>query len=183
MRDFAFFNPTRIEFGKGKEDNIGRYVNEFGLSTVLILYGSDRIKRDGLFDRLSTSLQGQGVSFAELGRVVSSPKLIHVKEAIRIVKEKKLQAVVAVGGGSVLNCAKAIAAGAKYVGDVWDFFINKAVTPAQSRNPWGRWIFWAQDNGRLESRGIIPVTSDSSGPTSSQTTITKGIGRNRSVSC
>lgn len=65
MRDSTFFNPTRIEFGKGKETNIGQYVNEFGLSSVLILYGSDRIKRDGL-DRVSTSLQGQGVSFAEL---------------------------------------------------------------------------------------------------------------------
>jgi NADP-dependent alcohol dehydrogenase len=148
MRDFAFFNPTRIEFGKGKEDNIGQYVNEFGLSSVLILYGSDRIKRDGLFDRVSTSLQGQGVSFEELGGEVSNPKLSQVKEAIRIVKEKKLQAVVAVGGDSGLDSAKAIGAGAKYDGDVWDFFINKAVTPTQSRNPWGRRI-WAQDNGRL----------------------------------
>jgi alcohol dehydrogenase YqhD (iron-dependent ADH family) len=123
-------------------------VNEFGLSSVLILYGSDRIKRDGLFDRVSTSQQGQCVSYEELGGVVSNPKLSHVKEAIRIVKEKKLQAVVAVGGGLVLDSAKAIAAGAKYDGDVWDFFINKAVTPTQSRNPWGRRI-WAQDNGRL----------------------------------
>lgn len=57
MRDFTFFNPTRIEFGNGKENNIGQYVKEFGVSSVLIMYGSDRIKRDGLFDRVTASLK------------------------------------------------------------------------------------------------------------------------------
>jgi len=127
MRDFTFFNPTRIEFGKGKEANIGQYVKEFGVNSVLILYGSDRIKRNGLFDRVATSLAEQDITFAELGGVISNPLIGRVRDAIKIVKGKSLQAVVAVGGGSVLDSAKAIAAGARYDGDVWDFFVGKAV--------------------------------------------------------
>jgi NADP-dependent alcohol dehydrogenase len=126
MRDFTFFNPTRIEFGKGKEANIGQYVKEFGGKSVLILYGSERVKRNGLFDRVAASLQELGIDFAELGGVVSNPLISRVRDAIKIAKEKGLQAVVAVGGGSVLDSAKAVAAGAKYDGDVWDFFVGKA---------------------------------------------------------
>lgn len=127
MRDFTFFNPTRIEFGKGKESNIGHYVKEFGVASVLVLYGSDRIKRDGLFARVTASLKEHGITFEELGGVVSNPLISRVRDAVNIAKEKNLQAVVAVGGGSVLDSAKAIAAGAKYDGDVWDFFVLKAV--------------------------------------------------------
>lgn len=127
MREFTFFNPTRIEFGKGKEANIGQYVKEFGVNSVLILYGSDRVKRNGLFGRVATSLEEQGIACAELGGVISNPLISRVRDAIKIIKENSLQAVVAVGGGSVLDSAKAVAAGVKYDGDVWDFFIGKAV--------------------------------------------------------
>jgi hypothetical protein len=127
MRDFTFFNPTRIEFGKGKEAHIGQYLKEFGANSALILYGSDRVKRNGLLDRVATSLEEQGITFAEMGGVISNPLLSHVRDAIKIAKENSLQAVVAVGGGSVLDSAKTIAAGAKYDGDVWDFFVGKAV--------------------------------------------------------
>jgi alcohol dehydrogenase YqhD (iron-dependent ADH family) len=127
MRDFTFFNPTRIEFGKGKEANIGQYLKEFGVDSALILYGSDRIKRNGLFDRVAASLQAQGITFAELGGVISNPLISRVRDAVKIAKDKGLQAVLAVGGGSVLDSAKAVAAGAKYDGDVWDFFVGKAV--------------------------------------------------------
>ena len=127
MRDFTFFNPTRIDFGKGKETNVGQHLKEFAINSALILYGSDRVKRDGLFGRVTTSLNECGVAYEELGGVVSNPLISRVRDAIRIVKEKNLQAVVAVGGGSVLDSAKAVAAGARYDGDVWDFFINKAV--------------------------------------------------------
>lgn len=126
MRDFTFFNPTRIEFGKGKENKIGQYVKASGAESVLILYGSDRIKQNGLFDRIAASLTEHGVAFEEQGGVVSNPKLSHVKKAIGLMKEKNLQAVVAVGGGSVLDSAKAISAGTRYDGDVWDFFVGKA---------------------------------------------------------
>ena len=127
MRDFTFYNPTRIEFGKGKEGNIGQYVKEFGVTSVLILYGSDRIKKDGLFDRVTASLERQSIGFEAVGGVISNPVISLVRDAVKIVKENNLQGIVAVGGGSVLDSAKAITAGAKYEGDVWDFFIGKAV--------------------------------------------------------
>ena len=126
MRNFTFFNPTRIEFGKGKENHIGRYVRESGAESALILYGSERIRQSGLLGRIEASLTGKGVAFESLGGVVSNPKLSHVKKAIGLMTAKNLQAVVAVGGGSVLDSAKAISAGTRYDGDVWDFFIGKA---------------------------------------------------------
>ena len=126
MRDFTFYNPTRIEFGKAKEHNIGEYVQQFGLDRVQILYGSERIKRDGLFDRVAASLEDKSITYEDQGGVVSNPKLDLVRQTIEKVKANNLQAVVAVGGGSVLDSAKTIAAGAKYDGDVWDFFIHKA---------------------------------------------------------
>lgn len=126
MQDFTFYNPTRIEFGKGKEANIGQYVKEFGVGSVLVLYGSERIKQDGLFERVTASLEAQGISYHALGGVISNPVISLVRDAIKLVKEHNLQGVVAVGGGSVADSAKAIAAGAKYAGDVWDFFIGKA---------------------------------------------------------
>ncbi len=127
MRDFTFFNPTRIEFGKDKEANIGQYLKEFGVDSALILYGSERVKKNGLFDRVATSLKEQGITYAELGGVVSNPLISRVRDAVKVTKENNLQAVVAVGGGSVMDSAKAVAAGAKYDGDVWDFFVGKAV--------------------------------------------------------
>ncbi len=127
MKDFSFYNPTRIEFGKGKEEQIGKYISEYGITNVLVVYGSDRIKKSGLFDTVIKSLGDHGISYEELGGVVSNPVLSKVYEGIEIAKNKGSEAVLAVGGGSVLDSSKAIAAGALYEGDVWDFFTFKAV--------------------------------------------------------
>ncbi len=127
MKDFTYYNPTRIEFGRGKEKNIGKYIKEYGLSKVLIVYGSERIKKSGLFETVIKSLSGEGISYEELGGVVSNPVMSKVYEGIELAKSTGVEAVLAVGGGSVLDSAKAIAAGAKYEGDVWDFFTYKAV--------------------------------------------------------
>ena len=125
MRNFSYYNPTRIEFGKGKEENIGQYISEYGVTKVLLVYGSERIKKSGLFDKVAQSLTGSGVTFETLGGVQSNPLLSKVYEGIQIAKLKGLEAVLAVGGGSVLDSSKAIAAGAAYAGDVWDFFTYK----------------------------------------------------------
>ncbi len=127
MKDFTYYNPTRIEFGMGKEKNIGTYIAEYGVSKVLIVYGSERIKKSGLFDTIAKSLTDNGISFEQLGGVQSNPLLSKVYEGIQLAKAKGLEAVLAVGGGSVLDSSKAIAAGAAYEGDVWDFFTYKAV--------------------------------------------------------
>ncbi|MDH4943601.1 iron-containing alcohol dehydrogenase [Sulfurimonas sp. C5] len=126
MNDFTYYNPTKIEFGKGKEKNIGTYIKEAGYDSVLLVYGTGSIKKSSLYDDTIASLKKAGLEFEELSGIVSNPSLDKVYEGIQIAKDKKIQAVLGVGGGSVADSVKAIAAGAKYDGDVWDFFIQKA---------------------------------------------------------
>ena len=125
MFDFTFHNPTRIEFGRGKERNIGLYMREFDAKRTLLIYGSERIKKDGLFDAVAASLKENGIEFIELGGVVSNPVLSKVYEGIELARKFNADSVLSVGGGSCLDSAKAIAAGALYEGDVWDFFTGK----------------------------------------------------------
>lgn len=127
MKNFTYHNPTRIEFGKGKEKNIGQYLSEYGVKKVLIVYGSERIKQSGLFDTVAQSLSDHKINFEALGGVQSNPVMSKVYEGIELAKATKVDAVLAVGGGSVLDSVKAIAAGALYEGDAWDFFTYKAV--------------------------------------------------------
>lgn len=126
MRDFTFFNPTRVEFGKDKEKEIGTYIAEYSVKKVLLTYGSERIKKDGLFDIVVESLKSQGIECVELGGIQSNPVLSKVNEGIELAKSEKVDGVLAVGGGSVLDSTKAISAGACYDGDVWDFFTFSA---------------------------------------------------------
>lgn len=126
MDNFTFFNPTQIEFGTGKEQRIGQHLAEHGIKKVLLCYGSDRIKRDGLFAIVSKSLAAHGIESIECGGIVSNPVISKVREAIAQARTHQVEAVLAVGGGSVLDSSKAIAAGTRYDGDVWDLFIGKA---------------------------------------------------------
>ncbi len=130
MDNFSFYNPTRIEFGKGKEQLAGQILHEHGIKKVLLTYGSERIKRDGLFATISKSLDKHGIAFVECGGIVSNPLLSKVRDAIAVAREHKVDAVLAVGGGSVLDSSKAIAAGTLYQGDVWDLFLRKAPVEA-----------------------------------------------------
>jgi Uncharacterized oxidoreductases, Fe-dependent alcohol dehydrogenase family len=127
MKAFTYHNPTRIEFGKGKEKNIGQYISDYGIKKVLIVYGSERIKKSGLFETVTNSLTNNNISFEVLGGVQSNPVLSKVYEGVALAKSTGAEAILAVGGGSVLDSSKAIAAGATYDGDVWDFFTYKAV--------------------------------------------------------
>ncbi len=126
MDNFTFHNPTKIEFGTGKEQLIGQHLAGHGIRKVLLCYGSDRIKRDGLFATVIKSLAAHRVEFVECGGIVSNPILSKVREAIALAREHQVDAVLSVGGGSVLDSAKAIAAGVIYKGDVWDLFLGKA---------------------------------------------------------
>lgn len=126
MTPFTYYNPTRIEFGRDKENSIGSMIAEQGIERLLLVYGTGSIKKNGLYDRVIKSLKTAGIAYEELDGVVSNPLLSRVQDGIDLVKSHNLQAVLGVGGGSVVDSAKAIAAGALYEGDVWDFFINKA---------------------------------------------------------
>jgi NADP-dependent alcohol dehydrogenase len=127
MQNFTFFNPTQIEFGKDKEKEIGTHLKKCNIKKVLLTYGSERIKKDGLFDIVEKSLKENNIEIIAIGGIISNPVLSKVYEIISIAKEEKVDAILSVGGGSVLDSSKAIAAGALYDGDVWDFFIGKAL--------------------------------------------------------
>lgn len=126
MMDFTYHNPTRIEFGAEKEKQIGTHIAALGIQKVLICYGSERIKQNGLLATVVASLTAQQIEYIELCGIQSNPLLSKVEEGIQLVREHQLEAVLAVGGGSVLDSAKTIAAGVHYAGNVWDFFIGKA---------------------------------------------------------
>ena len=127
MENFSFYNPTKIEFGKDKEKNIGKYLSAYNIKKVLLVYGSQRVKKDGLFDSVTNSLKENSIEFIEFGGVISNPILGTIQDAIKIAKKENIEAVLSVGGGSVLDSSKTIAVGTLYDGDVWDFFVGKKV--------------------------------------------------------
>ncbi|WP_373036810.1 iron-containing alcohol dehydrogenase, partial [Sulfurimonas sp.] len=105
MNDFMYHNPTKIEFGRAKENNIGQYIKETNIESVLLVYGTGSIKKNGLYERVIASLKNSGISYEELDGVVSNPLLSRVNDGIKIVKDKNIQAVLGVGGGSVADSA------------------------------------------------------------------------------
>jgi alcohol dehydrogenase YqhD (iron-dependent ADH family) len=125
MENFTFMNPTKIIFGRGTEEGVGREVKPFS-SRILLHYGRDSVKKSGLLDRVSQALDREGIQHVDLGGVLPNPRLSLTREGIRICREKKLDFILAVGGGSVIDSAKAIAAGVPFSGDVWDFYLKKA---------------------------------------------------------
>jgi alcohol dehydrogenase YqhD (iron-dependent ADH family) len=129
MDDFEFLNPTKIVFGRGAEARVGAEAALYS-KKILLHYGSDRIKTSGLFDRVTVSLRKAGVEWVELGGVLPNPRLVLVHEGVRLCKQHGLGLVLAVGGGSAIDSAKAIAMGAKTQGDVWDFFLGKGAPVA-----------------------------------------------------
>ena len=124
MKNFVFHNPTKILFGKDTIPSIGSETAAFG-KKALMVYGQGSIKENTIFDQVTKSLQDAGVTIVEHGGVKSNPVLSHVHQGIKLAKEHKVDAIVAVGGGSVIDSAKAISAGALVEHDVWKFFIGK----------------------------------------------------------
>jgi alcohol dehydrogenase YqhD (iron-dependent ADH family) len=130
MFDFTFHNPTRIIFGKGTEIQIGQELKNAGLRRVLFVYGRDSIKRSGLYDRVTQSLQDNGIAWVEHAGVCSNPVLSHTRAGAEVAKKDGVDGLLAVGGGSVLDEAKAIAVGALAGDDVWHYFTGKPVVSA-----------------------------------------------------
>jgi alcohol dehydrogenase YqhD (iron-dependent ADH family) len=125
MDNFEFRNPTKILFGRGVEEKVGAEVAVFSRK-ILLHFGSDRIKTSGLYDRVTASLKQAGIDWVELGGVQPNPRLSLVNEGIKLCKDHQLGFILAVGGGSVIDSAKAIAMGAVIEGDVWDIFLGKS---------------------------------------------------------
>jgi len=125
MLDFQYSNKTTIVFGKGKENEVGSHVATHS-KKVLIHYGGQSVVKLGVIDRVKASLDAAGVAYKELSGVVPNPRLSLVHEGIKLCKEEDIDFILAVGGGSAIDSAKAIAMGARYDGDVWDFYAGNA---------------------------------------------------------
>lgn len=126
MNNFTFYSPTEFVFGKGTEMQTGELVRKYGASKVLIVYGGGSVVRSGLLERVKQTLAQTGIPCLELGGVQPNPIDIKVYEGIDLCRREGVDFVLAVGGGSVIDTAKAIAAGVPYEGDFWDFYIQKA---------------------------------------------------------
>ena len=126
MENFTFRNATKIIFGKDAENQAGTETARYG-SKVLLHYGGGSIKKYGLYHRVLKSLKDANLEIIELGGVHPNPRLGLVKRGIDICRKDKVDFILAVGGGSAIDSAKAIAAGVPYNGDVWDFYTGKAV--------------------------------------------------------
>ncbi len=130
LNNFTFYSPTYFVFGKDTENQTGHYVKRFGGKKLLIHYGGGSVIRSGLMDRVKKSLDAEGIEYIELGGVMPNPKSGLVYEGIELCRKEKVDFILAVGGGSAIDSAKAIAAGAVYDGDFWDFYEGKAITNA-----------------------------------------------------
>ncbi len=124
MDNFAYHNPTKILFGRGMETEVGAEVARTS-RRILLHFGGGSIRASGLYDRVVASLKRAGVEWVELGGVKPNPRLGLVHEGVKLCREQKLDFVLAVGGGSAIDSAKAIAMGAANDGEVWDYFVGK----------------------------------------------------------
>jgi alcohol dehydrogenase YqhD (iron-dependent ADH family) len=125
MNNFVFHNATKILFGKDTENRVGEEIRPYS-SKVLFHYGGSSIKKSGLYDSVIHSLTKNGISWIELSGAQPNPRLSLVKKGIDLCRKEHLDFILAVGGGSVIDSAKAIALGVPYTGDVWDFFSGEA---------------------------------------------------------
>ncbi|MDE5871621.1 MAG: iron-containing alcohol dehydrogenase [Muribaculaceae bacterium] len=126
MNNFVFYPATKYVFGRGVENKVAEQLNAFGMKKPLIVYGKGSVVKSGLLDRIRKSLDEAGIAYAELGGVQPNPVDSKVYEGIEIARKEGIDSVLAVGGGSSIDTAKAIAAAMPYDGDFWDFYCGKA---------------------------------------------------------
>ena len=125
MFDFKYFTPTKVLFGKNTEDKVADLIQEFGGKKVLIHYGGGSVIRSGLMQRVTDKLDAAGITYVKLGGAVPNPRLSLVYEGIELIKKEGIDFILAVGGGSAIDSAKAIGYGVMNEGDVWDLYDYK----------------------------------------------------------
>ena len=126
MRDFVYYAPTEVVFGKESEEQVAGLVKKYGGHKVLVHYGGRSAKKSGLLDKIFALLRQGGVDFGELGGVVPNPRLSLVQKGIDLCRKEKVDFILAIGGGSVIDSSKAIACGVPFDGNVWDIYMGKA---------------------------------------------------------
>ena len=151
--DFTYYSPTKVVFGKGRERETGVLVKERGAQKVLILYGGKSAQKSGLLFRVTDSLEQAGIAYAALGGVTPNPRLSFVRMGTQKAREEGIDLILAVGGGSVIDAAKAISYALCYEGDVWDFYAGKA--QAQKALPVGVVLTLAASGSELSNSSVI----------------------------
>ncbi|WP_251549939.1 iron-containing alcohol dehydrogenase [Neobacillus muris] len=152
MQNFTFNNPTKLIFGKDQLDQLKTEVPRFG-KKVLLVYGGGSIKRTGLYDKVMNLLKEIGAEVFELSGVEPNPRVTTARKGIEICKQEGIELLLAVGGGSVIDCTKLIAAGAKYEGDAWELVTKKAF--AKEALPFGTVLTLAATGSEMNSGSVI----------------------------
>ena len=124
MDNFMFYNPTKVFFGKGSINNLAKEINIY--KKILVTYGGSSIKKNGIYDEAISILKSQSKEIYELPGITPNPRLDKVYEGIKICKENNIEFILAIGGGSTIDCSKAIAMGAKSNIDVWEYYKKKS---------------------------------------------------------
>jgi hypothetical protein len=158
MQNFTFYSPTRILFGKGQIENLGEQVKQYG-SRVLLVYGKGSIKKNGIYDTVVAQLNAHDITFVELTGVDPNPRITTVQAGADLCRQHGLDFVLAVGGGSAIDCAKGIAAAALYAGDPWDFWAYK--TKIRQALPIGAVLTLSATGSEMNSNTV--VTNESTG--------------------
>ena len=153
MNNFQYYTPTKVIFGKDTESRVGELVKAQNCSRVLVHYGTGSVKRSGLLDRVYASLDEAGISYVSLGGAVPNPRLSLVYQGIELCKKEGVDFILAVGGGSAIDSAKAIAYGLKYDGDVWDLYLKK--TPPTDAVPVGVILTLAATGSEMSDSSVI----------------------------
>jgi alcohol dehydrogenase len=152
LENFTFWNPTKLIFGKGELEKLKTEVPRYG-KKVLLVYGGGSIKRSGLYENVINLLSEIGVEVFELSGVEPNPRITTARKGVDICKQEGIDFLLAVGGGSVIDCTKLIAAGAKYDGDAWDIVIKKAF-PKEAL-PFGTVLTLAATGSEMNSGSVI----------------------------
>ena len=161
MKNFMQYAPTEIVFGKDAEKEAGRLAKKWGGDKVLIVYGGGSVKKSGLLDRVKAELADAGVSFQELGGVKPNPRLGLVREGVKMAVDLGADLILAVGGGSVIDTAKAVAIGAADPSvDVWSYWagerqVQAALPPSTLFPPAGGRASRAAFNRKMPQSGIF----------------------------
>lgn len=154
MRNFDFYSPTYFVFGKDREAETGRYVKRFGGSRVLVVYGGQSAKRSGLLDRIMACLKEENLYAVELGGVKPNPRSGLVYEGIDLCRREKIDFILAVGGGSVIDCCKVISAQALLDEDIWEMEYGKGQFP-NAGIPVGAVVTASGTGAEMNAGGVI----------------------------
>ena len=153
MFDFKYFTPTKVVFGKNTEEKVAELIQEFGGTKVLIHYGGGSVIRSGLMKRVTDKLDAAGIKYVMLGGAVPNPHLSLVYQGIELCKKEGVDFLLAVGGGSAIDSAKAIGYGLKNEGDVWDFYDYKRT--AKASMPLGVILTLAATGSEMSDSSVI----------------------------